>query len=369
MEFTFSPEQEALRDSVRATLAAEAPMSFVRRMVDDERGFTEELWRTMAGLGWLGLLVPEAQGGLGLGMLELTVVQEEMGRAAFPGPYLSSAVLATLAALALGATELLAPLAAGERRGTVALEELGHGDPVGRVATTASRAGEGWTLEGLKPVVLDGHTADWAIVVARDDGGSLGGFLVDPLAVAAVEPVPALDVTRKVARVELSGVPARRLGPDGDQTTLWRRVLDDATVAVAAETVGACERALAEAVAYAQTRVQFDRPIASFQVIRHKAVDMLHRLELARVGTHFAAWASDVDDGQRELAVAMTKGYVGEAAVAITADDIQIHGGMGFTWDVDAHLFYRRAKQNDLLFGSQAWQRQRLADLILADRG
>src|SRR5437016_9157407 len=190
MEFTFSPEQEALRDSVRATLAAEAPMSFVRRMVDDERGFTEELWRTMAGLGWLGLLVPEAQGGLGLGMLELTVVQEEMGRAAFPGPYLSSAVLATLAALALGSTELLPALAAGERRGTVALEELGHGDPLQRIATKATRSGPGWVLDGLKPVVLDGQTADWAIVVARDDDGSMAAFLVGPLVAEGVAPVP-----------------------------------------------------------------------------------------------------------------------------------------------------------------------------------
>ncbi|HMC51989.1 MAG TPA: acyl-CoA dehydrogenase family protein [Acidimicrobiales bacterium] len=365
MEFTFSPEQEALRDAVRATLAAEAPMSFVRRMVDDERGFTDRLWQTMARLGWLGLLVPEDAGGLGLGLVDMAVVQEEMGRAALPGPYLSSAVLATLAARALGATELLTPLASGERRGTVAVEELGHGDPLGRIATRASRSGDRWELEGLKPVVLDGHTADWVIVLAREDGGALAAFAVEGPAITDVEPVPVLDVTRKVARLRLSGTPASRLGPDGDQTALWRRVVDDVTVAVAAETVGACERALEEAVAYAQTRVQFDRPIAGFQVIRHKAVDMLHRLELARVGTHYAAWASDVDDPQREQAVAMTKGYVGEAAVAITADDIQIHGGMGFTWDVDAHLFYRRAKQNDLLFGSQSWQRQRLAGLIL----
>jgi alkylation response protein AidB-like acyl-CoA dehydrogenase len=365
VEFTFSPEQEALRQAVRATLAAEAPMRLVRQMIDDERGFTDELWQTLAGLGWLGLLVPEEHGGLGLGLVDTAVVQEELGRAAFPGPYLSSAVLATLAARRLGATELLAPLASGERRGTVAIEELGHGDPLGRIDTTASRTEGGWVLHGLKPLVLDGHTADWVIVLAQEEGGSRAGFLVERAAVTGVEPVPVLDVTRKVARLPLSGAPARRLGPEGDQTAVWRRILDDATVALAAETVGACERALEEAVAYAQARVQFDRPIASFQVIRHKAVDMLHRLELARVGTHYAAWASDVDDPQREMAVAMTKSYVGEAAVAITGDDIQIHGGMGFTWEVDAHLFFRRAKQNDLLFGSQGWQRRRLADLML----
>src|SRR5438067_920265 len=194
-------------------------------MVDVERGFTDELWAKMADLGWLGLLVPEAHGGLGLGLVDLAVVQEEMGKALFPGPYLSSAVMATSAALALGATDLLPALAAGERRGTLALEELSQGDPLGGLTTTAVRSGDGWVLDGLKPVVLDGHTADWAIVVAQAEGG-LGAFL--------------------------------------------------------------------------------------------------------------------------------------------TEQDIQIHGGMGFTWDVDAHLFYRRVKQNDLLLGHQAWHRQRLADLVLA---
>ena len=362
VDFALSAEQEALRDTVAAALGAEAPISYVRRMIDVERGFTDELWAKMADLGWLGLLVPEAHGGLGLGLVDLAVVQEEMGKALFPGPYLSSAVMATSAALALGATDLLPALAAGERRGTLALEELSQGDPLGGLTTTAVRSGDGWVLDGLKPVVLDGHTADWAIVVAQAEGG-LGAFLVEQ---PAAELVPTLDVTRKVARLELRQTPARRLGPEGDQSGILRRVVDDVTVALAAETVGACDQAFREAVDYAQHRVQFDRPIARFQVIRHKAVDMLHELELARVGILYTAWASDVDDPQREMAVAMSKGFVGEASVFITEQDIQIHGGMGFTWDVDAHLFYRRVKQNDLLLGHQAWHRQRLADLVLA---
>jgi alkylation response protein AidB-like acyl-CoA dehydrogenase len=362
MDFALSPEQEALREAVATTLRAEAPMAYVRRMVEDERGFTDELWAKLADLGWLGLLVPESHGGVGLGLVDVAVVQEEMGRALFPGPFLSSAVMATSAAVALGATDLLPGLAAGEMRGTLAVEELGQADPLSGVTTTATRSGDTWVLDGLKPVVLDGHTADWAIVVARADSG-LGAFLVEA---PAAELVPTLDVTRKVGRLVLQQAPARRLGPEGDQTQLLRRVLDDATVALTAETVGACDRAFREAVDYAQGRVQFDRPIARFQVIRHKAVDMLHNLELARVGILYTAWASDVDDPQREMAVAMSKGFVGEASVFITEQDIQIHGGMGFTWDVDAHLFYRRVKQNDLLLGHQAWHRQRLADLVLA---
>ncbi|MCJ7437217.1 MAG: acyl-CoA/acyl-ACP dehydrogenase [Acidimicrobiia bacterium] len=361
MDFTFSDDQDALRDAVRAFLANEAPDAYVRAMADDERGFTDELWSKIAGVGWPGLLVPEAQGGLGLGLVDMAVVMEEMGRLPFPGPFFSSAVLATLAARYLGADDLLGPLASGTLRGTVALEEQGHGDPVDRVRTRARRKGATWVLNGVKLLVLDGHTADWVIVVARTEEG-LGSFLMQaPVA----EAIPTLDPTRKAARLVLADTPAQPVGPVTDQTATWRRIVDDAAVMLAAELVGACDAALELAVEYAKVRVQFDRPIASFQAIRHKAVDMLHRLELSRVGTHYAAWTSDVDDPARERAAAMAKGFVGEAAVFVSAEDIQIHGGVGFTWDCDAHFYYKRAKQNDAMLGYQGFQRQRLADLVL----
>ena len=361
MDFTFSAEQDDFRQAVRTTLAAEAPSSYVRAMIDDPVGVTDELWWKMAELGWLGVLVPESHGGLGLGLLDVVVLQEELGKLPFPGPFLSSAVAATLAAHRLGADELLTELAAGARRGTVAIEETGVGDPLAGVRSRAKPDGDGYVLSGTKPVVLDGGSADWALVVAEDDDG-LGTFLLDAPAGALV---PGLDVTRKLARLELDGRRARRIGPAGDQRELWRRVLDDVDVALCAELVGTAERALELAVEYAKVRVQFDRPIATFQAIKHKAADMLHHLELARVGTHYAAWASDTDSGERERAAAMAKGYAGEAAIDVTAECIQIHGGVGFTWDVDAHLLYRRAKQDDLLFGSQGYQRRRLAGLLL----
>ncbi len=362
MDFTFSREQDDLRDAVRRTLAAEAPHDYVRRMFDDEVGVTRELWEKLSELGWVGVLVPEDRGGLGLGLVDMVVIQEEMGKLPFPGPFLSSAVMATLAAVRFGADDLLGDMAAGRTRGTVALEELGHGDPVDRVRATATRSDDqSWILEGSKSLVLDGHSADFAIVAARSEDG-LGAYLLEE---PRGELVPAWDLTRKVARVELGGRPARRLGGDGDLTPVWRRVVDDSLVAICAELVGVCEAAIDLAVEYAKNRVQFDRPIATFQVIKHKTVDMLQRLELSRVGTHYAAWASDTDDPQRELAAAMCKGYVGEAANFVTAEDIQVHGGMGFTWDVDAHVYYRRAKQDDLMLGYQGYQRHRLADLVL----
>ncbi|MFN8037346.1 MAG: acyl-CoA dehydrogenase family protein [Acidimicrobiia bacterium] len=361
MDFHFSDEQDALRDSVRAFLAQETPNRYVREMADDERGFTDGVWSKIVGLGWTGLLVPEQHGGLGLGLVDMDVVMEEMGKLPLPGPFFSSAVFATLAARRLGADELLGPLAAGTLRGTVALEELGHGDPVDRVRTRARRKGPDWVLTGRKPLVLDGHTADWAIVAARTEEG-LGSFLLEA---PQAEAVPTMDPTRKAARLALEERRAVPIGPIGDHTTIWRRVVDDAAVMLAAELVGASEAALDLAKEYAQVRVQFDRPIAKFQAIRHKAVDMLHRLELARVGTHYAAWTSDAEDDQREKAASMAKGFVGEAAVFISGEDIQVHGGVGFTWGCDAHFYYKRAKMNDAMLGYQGWQRDRLAGLLL----
>jgi alkylation response protein AidB-like acyl-CoA dehydrogenase len=368
MEFTFSEEQDDLRAAVRAFLAKECPPSYWRAMLDDERGFTGEVWNLLVELGWQGLLVPAEAGGLGLGLVDLVVVMEEMGRAPFAGPFFSSAVEATLAARALGLTDQLEALAAGTTRGTVAIDEPGHGDVVARTRTRASRKSGRWTLTGTKATVVDGHTADWVLVPARTQEG-LGSFLVETaelVTAGAVTTVPGLDPSRKLARLDLDGVRAEPVGPEGDHTGIWQRVADDAAVALCAELVGSMERAHQLAVEYAGDRVAFGRPIATFQVIRHKAVDMLHDLELARVGTHWAAWASDADDPRRAEAAAMAKAYVPEAAVRLTGEAIQIHGGVGFTWDCDAHVHYRKAKQNDLLLGYHGIHRARVADAILA---
>jgi len=364
VDFTFSPEQEALRETVRSFLSSPAQAGYARRMIEDDRGFEDSWWSEISAMGWTGALIPEDLGGAGLGLVDMVVLQEEMGRAALPGPFFSSAVAATLGALRLGDEDLLRGLADGSLRGTFAVEEGHGGSPLDGVGTTAtpSRAAGGWELHGAKPLVLDGHTADVAIVVAREPDGGLAAFVVDG---PAGTPVRTLDVSRKLARVDLEGRPSRRIGPPGDQTGLLQRVLDDISVAICAETVGAGERALQMAIEYSKQRVQFDRPIATFQAIKHKIVDMLHQLELARVGTHWAAWASQVDDPVRAEAAAACKAFVAEAAVMVTGENIQVHGGVGFTWDVDCHLLFRRVKQNDLLFGNQAWNRQRLAALIL----
>ena len=362
MEFTLGDEQQALQETARQFLAAEAPPTYVRAMIDGGGEVMSGLWERMVDLGWVGLLVPERNGGSGMGLLEAMVLLEEMGRLPLPGPFLSSAVMATTAAVRLGLEDRFDGLASGATRGAIALDEEGHGDVVDRVRTRASRKSGSWRLTGTKPVVLDGHGADWVLVAARTQQG-LGTFLLER---PAAEQIPTLDVTRRVARLDLHETPAVPVGPDGDQTAIWRRIADDAAVALCAELLGSMQRAFDLAIEYAKARVQFDRPIATFQATKHKAAEMLERIELSRVGTHYAAWASATDQPVRAEAVAMAKSFVGRSAIEVTGEGIQIHGGVGFTWDCDAHLHYRRAKANDLLLGYHGTWRHRVADSYLA---
>jgi alkylation response protein AidB-like acyl-CoA dehydrogenase len=361
VDFTYDAEQLALQDVARAALERECSPEMLRQLVEDPAGITPALWSTLVDLGWTGLLVPEAHGGTGTGLLEVCIVAEQMGRIPLPGPFFSSAVAATLAARALGATDLLADLAAGTRRGTVALGEQGHGDPLNTVRTRARRKGAQWVLSGEKPVVIDGHSADWVIVVARSEEGVRSYLLEQP----AAQLVPSLDPTRKLARLVLSDTPVVPLGPTGSQGALWQRVADDMAIVLAAETVGAADRALGEAIAYTSTRIVFDRPVATYQSVRHRLVEMFQQVEMARAGVQFAAWAADTDSPERAQAAAMAASYAGEAGVRVTGDDIQLHGGVGFTWANDAHFLFKRVKQNEALFGGVAHERHRLASLFI----
>ena len=364
VEFTLDDDQQALQATVRAFLADQAPSAYVRSVIEHDHGITPDLWEHLAALGLTGLLVPAEHGGSGAGMVEAAVVLEEMGRLPLPGPYLSTAVLAASAARRLGLVELLPALADGTERGTVAIDEDGHGDVVDRIRTRASRKSGRWRLSGAKSVVLDGAGASWVLVPARTQEG-IGTFLLRSPTVTAY---PSLDVTRSLARLDLHDEPAERVGPDGDHTAIWRRVVDDGAVALCADALGSMEQAFDLAVEYAKVRVQFDRPIATFQATKHKAAEMLERIELSRVGVHYAAWTSDVDHPARAEAAAMAKSFVVPAAVHVTGEAIQIHGGVGFTWACDAHLHYRRAKADDLLLGAAATWRHHVADTYLATR-
>jgi alkylation response protein AidB-like acyl-CoA dehydrogenase len=356
VDFTFDAEQLALQDVARQAMG-DVDGDTLRDLADDPAGFTPELWERLVALGWTGMLVP----GEGAGLLEACIVLEQMGRVPLPGPFFSSSVMATRAAVALDADELLPSLASGQRRGTIAVHEEGFGHPLTTVRARARRRGAGWVVSGTKPIVVDGHTADWAIVVALGEEGVRSFLLESPRA----EPVPSLDPTRKLARLVLDEEPVEPIGPSGDQAALWREVLDDVAVGLAAELIGVSARALDEAVEYSKERVVFDRPIASFQAVKHRIVEMYQALELSRAGVHFAAWAADTGAPERAQSAAMAAGYAAEAAVRVTGDNIQVHGGVGFTWANDAHFLFKRAKQNEVLMGGSGQQFEHLAALLV----
>jgi alkylation response protein AidB-like acyl-CoA dehydrogenase len=368
LDFAFTEEHDELRATIRAFLAEHSDEAAVRAQMATDRGYDPEVWTLLAEqLGLAGLIVPETHGGAGMGYVELLVAMEEMGRALLCAPYLGTAVLSTntLLSCADAATQkaLLAEIAAGRRIVSVA-----HAEPNGRwdvagIALRARAKGDGFELDGTKSWVLDGHVADTLLVAARTDDG-LGLFRVDARAEGlSRELVPSLDTTRKLATVELAATPAR-LVSRGDQSENLERALALTLCALAAEQVGGAQRCLEMATDYAKTRLQFGRPIGSYQAIKHKYADMLVAVEFAKSAAYAACFAAANDAPDLSEAAALAKAYCSEAYFKIAAENIQVHGGMGFTWEHPAHLYFKRAKASDLLFGDAAHHRERLADLV-----
>jgi alkylation response protein AidB-like acyl-CoA dehydrogenase len=370
----FTSEQDELRDGVRAMLARECPVSLVREVV--EKGVTPDaLWSQMVELGWPALTVPERAGGLGMGAVELSVVVEELGRVLAPGPFLPTVTQFAPVVAEAGSPEqqerFLGGIAAGELTGTLALVEDSGSVDAGHVTTTATPHGDHFVLEGAKEMVVEASTADEIAVIARtpgtrgDDG--VGAFVLSR-AVARIDPVDALDPTRLLARVALDGVRIgadRSLGEPGPATAAAvRRAVEVATTALAVETVGAAQAIFDITLAYAKQREQFGAPIGSFQAIKHKFADMLVALERARATSYFAALTIAEDDDRRALATSTAKAAAGDCAALLAKEGIQIHGGIGYTWEHDMHLYVRRVKSSSLLFGNAAQHRARVADLI-----
>ena len=375
MDFGFSEEQEMLRTMARDFLAKECPSTYVREMMEDERGFTDAFWSKMAELGWMGLILPEEHGGSGLGLVDLVVVLEEMGRAVVPGPFFSTMV-GTMALLegasdALKA-EVLPRIATGDLKITLAhLEPSGRLDP-GGITATATKSDGGYRLDGTKLFVPDAGTADLIIVVAREPGSTgsdgVGLFLADREASGvAITPLKTMDQTRKLAEVKLDGVQVaggRLVGSVGGGWALLDRIVDRAKVGLCAEMCGGAEKVLEMSVEYAKVREQFGRPIGSFQAIQHKCANMLVEVESSKSVTYYAAWAAATDIEEAPLAAAMAKAYCSEAYRHTAGEGIQIHGGIGFTWEHDMHLYFKRAKSSEVTFGDATWNRELVAQRI-----
>jgi alkylation response protein AidB-like acyl-CoA dehydrogenase len=369
LKLAFTEEQEELRRSVRRFLDDTSPVSEVRRLMDSEDGFERDTWKRMAEqLGLQGISIPEDLGGAGLGQVELAVVLEELGRTLACLPYFSTVGLGVNTLLASGdrdaQAELLPRIASGEATATLAvLEPSGRWD-LDALATTARREGDGWVVDGAKAFVVDGATADVVLVAARTPGG-LSVVAVDGSG-AGVErlPVPQLDQTRKLATIELSGAPARLIGEEGGAGTWLPHALDLAATALAMEQVGGAQRCLNMSVEYAKTRQQFGRAIGSFQAIKHRCADMLLKVESARAAAYYAAWSAAEDSDELPAVASLARAYCSDAYSWAAGENIQIHGGIGFTWEHDAHLYFKRAKASELLLGDPSTHREQMLKRI-----
>jgi alkylation response protein AidB-like acyl-CoA dehydrogenase len=369
MNFAFSEEQDELRRGVRRFLAEKSPETEVRRLMETAEGYDPAVWSQMADqLGLQSLTIPEEYGGSGFSYVELIVVLEEMGASLLCAPYFSTVALAANAILTSGdesaMKDLLPGLASGETIGTLALtEDNGRWDFDG-IGLEAKATGEGWVLNGHKSFVIDGHTANLILVAGRTPKGiSLFGVKDDAAGLTRTL-LPTMDQTRKQARIEFKDTPASLIGSDGGAAAGLSKTLDLAAVALAAEQVGGAQHCLDSSVEYAKTRIQFGRPIGSFQAIKHKCADMLLEVESAKSAAYYAGWTAADDSDELPVVASLAKSYCSEAYFHAAAENIQIHGGIGFTWEHDAHLYFKRAKSSELLFGDPTYHRELLAQRI-----
>ncbi len=377
MNFAFTEEQDELRNSVRRFLDDKSSSPAVRELMETTEGYDKAVWDQMANqLGLQGLAIPEEFGGSGYSFIELGIVLEGMGRSLLCAPFFSSAVLATTALLQSGddaaKKEYLPGIASGETIATLAFtEQSGRWDEEG-ITTPATQSGDSggpdsvgdWTITGEKMFVVDGHVANLIIVAART-GKGVSLFAVDPSDSSVTrEALSTMDQTRKQARVEFNNTPARLIGTDGGGWATMNTTLDLAAVALANEQVGGAQKVLEMSVEYAKVRVQFGRPIGSFQAIKHKCADMLLEVESAKSAAYYAAWCAAEMNDELPVTASLAKAYCSDAYFHSAAENIQIHGGIGFTWEHDAHLYFKRAKSMELFLGDPTYHRELLAQRI-----
>ncbi|MGH8946554.1 MAG: acyl-CoA dehydrogenase family protein [Acidimicrobiia bacterium] len=367
--FGGSDELDLFRSTARHFLSDRLDLDVVRELMMSEEGFERGLWKEIADLGWTGLTIAEDHGGAGLGFLELSVVLEEMGRLLTPGPFLASSVLATTAIQEVATEEqkatLLPPLASGQSIATMALFESPRGWDLSQLDCLAGRDGNSWVIDGAKRNVLDGHLADQLLVAARTNGG-VGLFVVERSAPGvSVAQIPVLDPTRRQASATFDSVRVDDTALLGGATSEHAivKTLALGTIALALEQVGGAHRCLEMSVDHAKTRFQFGRAIGSYQAVKHRCAEMLLHVEHAKSAAYHAA---RITDNQDELAIAapLAGAVCSEAYLWAAGETIQIHGGIGFTWEHDAHLYLKRAMSSSLLLGDPRYQRVRLGDAL-----
>jgi len=369
MNFAFSEDQEELRSGIRRFLDDKSSETEVRRLMETEEGYDKAVWKQMSDqLGLQAIAIPEELGGQGFSFVELGIVLEEMGRSLLCAPYFSSIALAANLLLSTdddaAKKDLLPGIASGETIATVALtEDSGRWDQEG-ITLQATQSGDGWALDGHKMFVIDGHIADLILVPAKTAAG-ISVFAVEGNASGLTRTsLTTMDQTRKQARLELAGVPGRLVGTDGAGWDVLAKTLDLAAVALASEQVGGAQKVLEMSVEYAKVRVQFGRPIGSFQAIKHKCADMLLEVESAKSAAYYGSWVAAEGSDELPVVASLAKAYCSDAYFHATAENIQIHGGIGFTWEHPAHLYFKRAKSSELFLGDPTYHRELLAQRI-----
>jgi alkylation response protein AidB-like acyl-CoA dehydrogenase len=374
LDFGFSDEQEMLRQSARGLLEKECPGTAVRRLMDDERGYDPDLWRKFAELGWLGMVIPEEFGGAGLSYVDLVLVLEEMGAVVLPSPFIWTLMFAEAIDRAGGANQkkqFLPAIAEGKLIATIAWQEPSGSWSPGGIAMTAKADGGGFVLDGVKLFVNDGHIADYYLVAARAGGSGGDGitlFAIDAQrAGLTVTPLKTMDQTRKLSELKFTGVKATSADVVGVAGAGWKtlsEVLDRGKVMLAAEMMGGAQHVLDMTVDYAKVRVQFGRPIGSFQAVQHKCANMMVDIEGAKSAVYYASWAVSNGHPEAALSASVAKAAASDAYRRVSAEGIQLHGGIGFTWDHDLHLYFKRAKSAEFTFGDAAWNRELVAQAI-----
>ncbi len=368
MNFAFSEEQEAFRETLRRFLEEKSPSGEVRRLMETQHGHDPKVWKQMAEeLGLQAIHIPEAYGGQGFGFLELAITVEEMGRRLFGSPYFSTVCLAANAILNAGSQSqkraLLPGIASGETLATLAiLDEGGSWD----AADIRAEFTEEGVLCGRKRIATDGALAELVVVAARRRGtsGRDGVALLSVRGDApglSIAPVDALDPTRKLADLEFENSPGEILSDPAHGAEALERTLHQAAALLAAECAGGAQACLESAVEYAKARVQFARPIGSFQAVKHKCAELLLEVESAKSAAYWASWTAAEDPSRLPEAASLAKAFCADAYLRAAAESIQIHGGVGFTWESDCHLYYRRAKASEVLLGDSVWHRAHLA--------
>jgi alkylation response protein AidB-like acyl-CoA dehydrogenase len=367
MYFDLTDEQQAIKSTARDFLAARYKSERIRELAESQDGFEQSDWEEMAELGWAGLALPEEWGGQGLGIVELAVLFEELGYALAPSPLLSNTI-AGLALAICGSDEqrerILRPLAEGKLRGTAALWDAGSTATIGEFTMEARADGAGIVLDGEKVLVMDATVADFFLVATADGRRHM---VERESAGVTISPSTSIDLTRRLYSVGFDAVrvpPADSLPAPGED---YFGVFHRACVALAAESTGVAQRAMEMAVSYAKDRQQFGRPIGAYQAVSHRCAQMLLETENARSAVYGAAWAADAEPESLPRSASMAKAYASDAGWRVPDASIQVHGGIGFTWEHDLHFFLKRGRANAAMLGDAKWHRERVADAVLAE--